>query len=315
MPRKNRIHHPNSLYHVMMRGNYRQNIFFQDTDRTKFLEYLEQCTHKYDCKVHLYCLMTNHIHLLVQVGNIPLSKVMQNLNGVFTRYVNKMQQKSGHLFQGRYQDKLVQDENYLLELCYYIHYNPVIAKMVKHLDDYPWSSHTVYLKNKNSSWLSTSLIEDVIAKITGCASLPYRNFIYKRIHSEEKPQYIEVDNFGNIIIKDSVVKLVNEKKNVDFSFLSINEIIHAVSDELSADEDEIVSASLSREICNARAIITYFSHYHAGYKLKDIALYFSQNPESTSRAMHRFIKAGSVKQYEKRIMNVLKRAQLEKVSG
>ena len=115
----------------MMRGNYRQNIFSDDTERQKFLEYLGQANKQYDCKIHLFCLMTNHVHLVIQISKIPLSKIMQTLNSAFTGFVNRKHQKSGHLFQGRYLAKLVQDESYLKELCYYIHNNPVAANMYR----------------------------------------------------------------------------------------------------------------------------------------------------------------------------------------
>jgi putative transposase len=138
MPRKPRIHRVNGFYNVMLRGNYRQG--------EQFCELLQACTQKFLCKIHLYCLMTNHIHLVIEIGDIPLSKIMQSLSSRIAQIINKSLQRSGHLFQGRYKDKIIYDEKYLLELCFNIHMNPVKAKMVGCLDDYPWSSHCVYTK-------------------------------------------------------------------------------------------------------------------------------------------------------------------------
>lgn len=104
MPRKLRIHHKNFFYHVMLRGNFRQSLFFDNDDRIAFLEILEIATHKYLCKIHLFCLMTNHVHLVIEVDHIPLSKIMQHIASVFARKINKKYRRVGRFFQGRFLD-------------------------------------------------------------------------------------------------------------------------------------------------------------------------------------------------------------------
>jgi len=131
MSRRRRIHYPHACYHVMLRGNYRQAIFNRDEDYLLFYSLLEEATKKYNLNVHLFCLMTNHIHLLLEVDYIPLAKVMQYISSKFTAYSNKVNNRTGHLFQGRYNAIIVQSAPYFLELCQYIHNNPLKAKMVK----------------------------------------------------------------------------------------------------------------------------------------------------------------------------------------
>jgi putative transposase len=100
MPRKPRIHLPGGFYHVMLRGNGGQDIFFTNEDREKFYDLLEEGTKRYDYFVHAFCLMLNHVHLLLQQGSYPLSKPLQNVSFRYTRWINKCQKRTGHLFQG-----------------------------------------------------------------------------------------------------------------------------------------------------------------------------------------------------------------------
>ena len=102
MARKPRIHYPGAVYHVMLRGNGGQDIFFCHSDRVCLYSLLQEGIAKYKYRVHAFCLMTNHLHLLIQIAEIPLSKIIQNISFRYTRYINKTQKKTGHLFQGRY---------------------------------------------------------------------------------------------------------------------------------------------------------------------------------------------------------------------
>ena len=130
MARKPRIHLPDGLYHVIFRGNGGQDVFLTDADYRRFYLLLQEGTFRFGYRVHAFCLMTNHIHLALQVGEIPLSRSMQNLSFRYTRWLNWREQRTGHLFQGRYKAVLVDGDSYLLELVRYIHLNPVRAGMV-----------------------------------------------------------------------------------------------------------------------------------------------------------------------------------------
>ena len=91
-----------ALYHVISRGNYREMISHDDSDRKRYLSLLEEVQNRYSCKLYAYVLMGNHVHLLVESGVAPLSKIMQNLQFRYTRYYNLRYRKTGHLFEGRY---------------------------------------------------------------------------------------------------------------------------------------------------------------------------------------------------------------------
>jgi putative transposase len=102
MARKERIHIPGAFYHVMLRGNDRRDIFADDKDRFRFYSILDHAVMRYTFKIHAFCLMTNHLHLELQVGAVPLSKIIQNIAQRYTQWFNWRHHKSGHLFQSHY---------------------------------------------------------------------------------------------------------------------------------------------------------------------------------------------------------------------
>jgi len=130
------------VLHVTSRGNERKAVFKSKRDREKFLEYLETATLRYDAVVHVYCLMDNRYHLLLETPSGNLPQIMRHINGAHTTYFNVKRGRSGHLFQGRYKAILVDADEYAKELSRYIHLNPVRAKMVERTEGYQWSRYT-----------------------------------------------------------------------------------------------------------------------------------------------------------------------------
>jgi len=126
-----RITYPGAFYHVTSRGNERKAVFKNKRDREKFLEYLESATLRYDARIHAYCLMDNHYHLLMETPSGNLSQIMRHINAAYTTYYNVKHDRAGHLFQGRYKAILVEIDAYAKELSRYIHLNPVRANMVE----------------------------------------------------------------------------------------------------------------------------------------------------------------------------------------
>jgi len=158
MARKPRIHLPGGIYHVILRGNDGQPVFFSDQDRLSFCELVAEGVVRYGHRIHAFCLMTNHVHFALQVAEPPLAKIVQNLAFRYTRRINKSQRRMGHLFQGRYKALLVDADAYLVELVRYIHLNPVRAQMVADPGAYAWSGHNAYLGLAGWPWLTTDLV-------------------------------------------------------------------------------------------------------------------------------------------------------------
>ena len=155
MPRSPRIHAPGAMYHVTLRGNHRQDIFFKPADRSLLTRIVKEIIVDCGAQLHAYCYMTNHVHALLQVSNTPLSKIMLLVAGRYARSVQARLQTTGHLFEKRYHALLVDADEYLLTLLRYIHLNPVRARLASSPDDYPWSSHHAYLGNRSEPWVTT----------------------------------------------------------------------------------------------------------------------------------------------------------------
>ncbi|MBI2985929.1 MAG: transposase [Deltaproteobacteria bacterium] len=141
MSRPLRLEYPGALYHLTSRGNARQEIFLDDTDRGLFLSTLSHVVSRYDWLCHAYCLMDNHYHLLIETPKPNLSLGMRQLNGVYTQAFNRSHRRVGHIFQGRYKAIIVEKEAHLLELCRYVVLNPLRVKSKRKVADWRWSSY------------------------------------------------------------------------------------------------------------------------------------------------------------------------------
>lgn len=146
------------IYHVMMRGINRQNIFEDDEDYTRFMELLYQMVCPVDdkgqtlpsrCIIYAYCLMTNHVHLLIRDGSESLAEVIKRICTSYAQYYNKKYLRFGHLFQDRFKSEPVNDNAYFFTLLQYIHQNPVAAGITTDVTSYQWSSWGEYERAGN----------------------------------------------------------------------------------------------------------------------------------------------------------------------
>ena len=143
MPRHARLILPHFPHHVIQRGHNRQVVFAHETDYQHYLDNLWEWKQKLGCRLYAYCLMTNHVHLVVNPGPNPehLSLLMKRVAGRQTRYVNTLEDRSGTLWEGRFKSSPIQQDAYLLACCRYIELNPVRAGLVAAPQDYRWSSY------------------------------------------------------------------------------------------------------------------------------------------------------------------------------
>ena len=155
MPRQARIRLPHTLMHIVQRGVNRSRCFYTSADRQIYLEWLEELADRFECAVHAYVLMTNHVHLLITpCDRDGVSLTMKNLGQRYVQYVNRVQQRTGGLWEGRFRASFV-DREYYLMCCYrYIELNPVRAGLARHPGDYVWSSYRA-----NAEGLPSSLIK------------------------------------------------------------------------------------------------------------------------------------------------------------
>ena len=150
---------------MIHRGNADENIFTSNRDREKFLENLKKAVERHEIKIHTYCLMTNHYHLLVETPQANLSRAINWINVSYAAYFNRKRHRRGHVFQGRFKSILVDADEYLKHLSRYIHLNPLRAKMVEALSAYTWSSYPAFIgKAKVPVWLESDWLLGLFCK-------------------------------------------------------------------------------------------------------------------------------------------------------
>jgi Transposase and inactivated derivatives len=145
MPRQARKKSESGLYHIMLRGINRQVLFEEEDDKGKFLDTIKQYKQKKEIKILGYCLMDNHVHILIKEGNEPIANTMKRIGVSYVYWYNWKYERSGHLFQDRYKSEVVDTDEYLLEVLRYIHQNPVNAGIAQKMSGYKWSSYNEYM--------------------------------------------------------------------------------------------------------------------------------------------------------------------------
>ena len=150
VPRIARIRGEYATYHIIQRGNERKNIFYSDDNKVRFLDTLQRMKKKYNFKLEAYCIMDNHVHLLINDNGNDISKIMKSLNISYAYYYNRVNKRIGHLFQDRFRSELTEDDPHLISVGAYIHNNPVKAGMVKVPQEYKWSSFCDYLGKRSN---------------------------------------------------------------------------------------------------------------------------------------------------------------------
>ena len=157
MPRKARYILPGAIYHILSRGNNRQNVFRESTDHEKFLEILKEHTDKSGIKVYHYVVMGNHYHIIMKLGlEDNLGQLMKKLNLTYSKHYRKKYGGTGYLWQGRYKSFIIQGGKYLLECGRYIELNPVKAGIVNDPGEYKWSSYKAYANGEKDDLVEYS---------------------------------------------------------------------------------------------------------------------------------------------------------------
>ena len=149
MPRQAREKSSSGIYHIMLRGINRQDIFNDEEDNLKFIETLKKYKDICGYQIYGYCLMSNHIHLLLKEGAETISQIMKRIGASYVYWYNMKYERYGPLFQDRYKSEKVEDDKYFLAALRYIHQNPIKAGMVKKLENYKWSSYGEYISQRD----------------------------------------------------------------------------------------------------------------------------------------------------------------------
>jgi putative transposase len=269
MSRAWRIEYEGAFYHLLSRGNERNDIFLDDGDRHRFLDTLEEMCQRFEIDVYAYVLMGNHYHFLLRTRRANLKKAMHWFGTTYTQRFNWRHFRSGHLFQGRYKSIIVQNDAYLLQLSYYIHRNPLRAGIVKRLANYRWSSYRVYAYDrKRPKWLSTDLI---LSQFEGEQDRhkSYREQVQK--YAREENHLFEDLRHGLILGSEQFVEKIRKKylhSNFDASIpqqkqiavsIGLEKYLTKVQQELKCDiKDFVQMKRLSGTAKDKRDLLLYF---------------------------------------------------------
>ena len=304
-----RIEFPGAFYHVTSRGNERKAVFRTSRDRERFLSYLESAHDRYGAVIHVYCLMENHYHLLLETPRGNLSQILHHINGAYTTYFNIKRGRSGHLFQGRFKGILIEKDAYGEELSRYIHLNPVRAGVVKDPLEYPWSSYPYYIGQKREpEWLTTEWILGYFGGRRDWGYRRYREFVEKGLTLElESPlrgviasSFLGGEGFISGIRKEYV-----EEKNFDRRNLpAVKQILKGPS---PGEIEEAVAGAVGKDHVLYRKFCIHLSHRYSGIGLGEIGKYFGMKGSAVSQSSRRIKKDIEDHKGIKRMLDAIKK--------
>jgi hypothetical protein len=231
--------------------------------------------------------MTNHIHLALQVSDIPLSRSMQNLSFRYTRWINWRQKRTGHLFQGRYKAVLVDGDSYLLELVRYIHLNPVRAGMVSDPEEYPWSSHRAYLGKESLPCLTTDSLLDHFGKLPAEALGNYGRFVLEGLEEEHRPEFHGSGDDTRFLGDDSFMqKCLSDLDGIPMR-LTVQDVADKVCQIYDISETDLKSQSQCRSISEARSVVGWLAQELGCVTLSEVGKLVNRDVGSISSAVRR----------------------------
>lgn len=296
----------------MARGNWQENIFFDEEDYHQYIQLLGKYKEKYGFKLFAFTLMTNHLHLLLEIGHFPLSRIMQGIQQSYTQYFNRRHQKVGHLFQGRYKAILCQKDAYLLELVRYVHLNPIRAKIVDNLLDYPWTSHKAYVSGQEKNTLvNTEFILRQFSRVKYTSQKLYAQFVEagKSLGYQNK-FYLTTEQrmLGNEeFVQEVFSKAKTEEGKPKLSKkLSFDGILELICEGNGREAIMVRSPTKEKKIILLRRLLIYFARFYYQYSLKEIATYLRMDTSSISKNMQVILNSADITMSWKRTVKRIK---------
>lgn len=256
MARQPRIHLPGAVYHVMLRGNGGQDIFFENDDYLYLYDLLQEGIRRFGYRVHGFCCMSNHVHLAIQAGPVPLSRGMQNISFRYTRRINHRYKRMGHLFQGRYKALLVDRDSYLLELVRYIHLNPVRAGVERDPKSHRWSGHRTYIGQENLEWMTVDWVLGQFGSRVGEARRRYDRFIAEGHGEGHREEFHKGSDDARVLGDDRFIERVVSKTAKQAPHkIPLGKVIEIVCRVYGIREAHLKTAAQQRSHSEARAVM------------------------------------------------------------
>ena len=276
MARKPRVHYEGAAYHVIARGNNRASVFGTDEEKLKYLEIITDYKERYGFQLYAYVIMDNHVHLLLQVGKIPLAKIMQGIQQRYTQYYNGQHKHSGHVFEQRYKAFLCEKENYLLSLICYIHQNPVRAKIPGGID-YKWSSHSSYVRKANGL-VDVDFILETLNPNLEKAMEQYFDLMGAIV---EKPEYKRESGQEKIINQ--------EEEEVNQPEITWEQLVGKIAAEEQISREQLIGKCRIRQVVAARKRLIYEAIERNLMTRTEIAKLLQMDPANITRIYHQMM--------------------------
>jgi len=328
MPRKSRIDAPGALQHIIIRGIERKPIFKHYKDYQDFLTRLGIIVSQTETSCFAWALMTNHVHLLLRTGLVPITTIMRRLLTGYAQQFNRRHRRHGHLFQNRYKSFLCEEEPYLLELVRYIHLNPLRVGMVrdtKSLATYWKCGHSALMGKCEYEWQDTDYVLGLFGKSVGSARRAYAAFVNKGVGEGRRPDLVggglirslggwsalkalrssglrimgDERILGNSDFVESVMRRANEtyeKRTLAMAKgLNLDNVMDAVLSHFKLDREIVTSSSRQRTVARARGIICCLAVDQLMISGREVARRLHLSPSAVSKLAARGRMDGLVK--------------------
>ena len=285
MARRPRIEFPGAFYHVIVRGNQRQEIFHDEADYGKYLSLLSGYRERYQFRLFAYTLMSNHVHLLIETREAPLSKVLQGLSQSYTQYYNRRRKTVGHLFQGRYKAILCDRDAYLLALVRYIHLNPVRAGIAEQAAKYRWSSHRSYIGMEDSDLVSCDEVLKMFSAKKAIARDRYLKFVSEGRDDGKNGQYYRaVDQriLGSEVFAEEVERKGGKAIAMPGKLPGLATIARVITEASQVTVSDLRGPSATRIQARARRLFALVAR-EAGHRNRTVAEYLRRDETMISK--------------------------------
>lgn len=319
MPRADRILVEGGLYHVYNRLGRGEQFFQQEAEARQFVSLLREVVERDSLTVYAWCLMSNHYHLAVRTGAVPLDRPIHSLQQRVTRGINARNRVYGPLWQGRYRSKVVNDQRYLDQLLVYIHLNPIMAGIVDDPADYPWSGHLELLGKIRPPIVDLDEVLRVFGNTRRAARAAYVRRLKGSLEETwigEEPGHLpwwrigrppkSEDEDPEIAINERRAK---EELGPEWRpSCKANEFIARAADLLGVSAEDLRSRKRAVNLVQARETILVLGVERWGIKVKDIARVFGKSSSGMSQALSRAVERRATDPAFLRKINDLDRA-------
>jgi putative transposase len=287
MSRRQRLHVPGGTYYVVQRGNAHQPIFSRLEDYALFERLLATALRRTSARVHAYCWTPQDIHMIVQIEEISVGRLMQGLTSRYARSMHKRDGECGHFFRQRYKAVLIDAPAYLLKLMSHIHRAAVRAGLSESVGAYPFSSHRAYLRSTTVPWLTMNTASRLLDSCDQTSD--YADLMAQELSQEDVRMFDRVgSNDLRVIGGTEFQASLPRHSRVYRTRTSLEQVIQTVTSTLGLERDHVLSSSRQRDFTLARALIAWYATERGIATLSEVARRLRRDPSTLSMAITRY---------------------------